>query len=275
MRKSLLLLVISICLLMGGSLCAQETSTDKLPAQVRKVISHVLKDDYLEVYKGKPYRIQLMGSAFGDVDGDGCTEVFLLIDPHYQQTAPIQVFRILKNGKVRRLREALAPGPLIHVDGKRLDTHSLGLAVDMQVNGMTPIAARATVKKMSDTANFVLFRNFIHSDMPDRPSGFIDVTDRDEFKGVDKCDGIQFSQPKDIEVGTIKGASGGLRLAALVGEDVYVYQITKITVEGFLEKKMIRLPCTKDVKRIIRQEDGCLAFRFEDENRNDVEIRLP
>ena len=107
MHRASLLLTFVLGLSMAPVVHAQDgNSSTQRPVEVAQVLDHVMKNDYPEVYQGKPYRLRLKSWAFGDVVGDGSIEVFLLIDPHYQQTAPIQVYRIGKDGKVQRLREA-------------------------------------------------------------------------------------------------------------------------------------------------------------------------
>jgi len=101
------------------------------------------------------------------------------------------------------------------------------------------------------------------------------MTDHDEFPDADKCEGFQFSKPSDIEVGTLKGVTGNPLLAVLVGRECYLYRITKITAEGFLEKQVTRIPCPSGVSRIIQAADGTLAFRFDDPKTPDKPVTLP
>lgn len=271
-----LLLACVLCMPMTLMMRAQDVkSSSQRPAEVDRVIDHVLKSDYPEVYQGKPYRLRLRGYSFGDINGDGCTEVFLLTDPNYHQSPPILIYQITKDGKIWRLREGLAPGPLVPFNLERMDTHTLGVAIDMnQVKGKTPDAPIRFAKELSKKMNVVYYRGFIHSDTSDRPQGFVDVSDREEFSGVDKCESLQFSQPIGIEVGRIKGIGGNPVLAALVGKEVYIYQFSGISPEGFLEKIMIRLICPTGTQAILRDKDGILAYRVEPGTR-DVAITLP
>lgn len=258
---------------------AQNPAPDTRPPEVKAVLDYVLKSDYPEVYNKKPYRIQLNGYALGDVDGDGAVEVFLLVDAHYQQTPTILIFRVTKNGAVQRLMEGLAPGPLVPINGKRLDAHTLGVALDATVGknekpGKLLEVARAMVKS-KDACNLVVYRNFFHADMPDNSRSFLDMTDHAEFPDADKCEGFQFSKPSDIEVGTLTGVTSKPQLAVLVGRECYLYRITKITADGFLEKQVTRIPCPDGATRIIRTADGNLAFRFDDPKTPDKALTLP
>lgn len=227
-----------------------------------------MKAEYPEVYKKQPYRFRIRGHALGDVDGDGNTEVFLLVDAHYQQTPSILIYRVSKDGTIRKLIEGLAPGPLIKPNGDRIDAHSMALAFDATAGKVNdPLKFRKIAldtMKGKTGCTMVVYPSFFHVDMPDHSRCFIDMTDREEVKSADKCEGIQFSKPSDIEVGNLKGVTGNPQLAVLVGRECYLYRITKITDEGFLEKQVRRIPCPEGATTIVRIQDGTLAFRFTD-----------
>jgi len=272
---------VTICLAVALSipLSAQNTTPENHPTQVKAVVDYLLKVEYPEVYKKQPYRIRMQGFALGDVDGDGITEVFLLVDPHYQQTPSILIYRVGKDGTVRKLIEGLAPGPLIQPNGDRIDAHSLGLAFDATVGKENnPMAFRKLVlstMKGETGCTMVLYPKFFHVDMPDHSRTFIDMTDRKEIKGLDTCEDIQFSKPSDIEVGKLKGVPGNPRLAVLVGRQCYLYRFTKITTEGFLEKQVTLIPCPDGATRIIQAADGTLAFQSNDPKTPDKPVALP
>lgn len=271
----------TICLsvVLGNQLTAQNTTPDRRPPQVKAVLDYLLKEEYPEVYKKQPYRVRMNGYALGDVDGDGNFEVFLLLDPHYQQTPTILIYRVSKDGTVKKLIEGLAPGPLVKPGGERIDAHSLGLALDATVkeknNPMKFRELAVETMKGETGCTMVIYPNFFHVDMPDHSRSFIDMTDHEEIKSADKCEGIQFSKPSDIEVGTLKGVPGNPQLAVLVGRECYLYRITKITAEGFLEKQVTRIPCPDGATRIIQAADGSLAFRFDDPKTPDKPVTLP
>lgn len=271
----------TICLSVALSipLPAQNTTPDNRPPQVKAVLDYLLKAEYPEVYKKQPYRVRMEGYALGDVDGDGNTEVFLLLDPHYQQTPSILIYRVGTDGTVRKLIEGFAPGPLIQPNGDRIDAHSMGLAFDATVGkDNAPIKFRKLAldtMKAETGCTMVVYPIFFHVDMPDHSRCFIDMSDRQEVKSADKCEGIQFSKPSDIEVGRLKGVPGNPQLAVLVGRECYLYRITKITAEGFLEKQMTRIPCPDGATRIVQAPDGTLAFRFENPKTPDKPVALP
>jgi hypothetical protein len=255
-------------LLLASPLGAQEQAGSAPPPPVQKVLDHLLERDYPEVYSGKHYRVRVRGWAVGDMKGDGRTQVFLLLDPHYQQTAPIQIFQLSPDGRVQRLREALAPGPLVPFNLERIDPHTLGTAIDLTgIEGKTADAPRRFAVELSKEMNVVYYRGFVHSDKPDRVSGsgyqFVDVSDREEFKGADKCLEIQFSQPEVLAIGKIQGAGESLYLAVSVAPEVYLYRITRITEEGLLEKQITRLPLPKDAIGLECSKAGFLSFRIQ------------
>jgi len=230
-------ILLSTCLLVS----AQEPTQ---PKEVAAVLGHILKNQYLEVYNDQHYRIRVRGWAYCDIDGDGLVEVFILIDPHYHQSAPIQIYRIQKDGSIQRLRESLAPGHLIARDDQRLDPHTMGLAFD--INAVKPESKYMDfAKKLSDKTHVVVYKNFIHSDQPKDEPGFLDMTSRDEFTSQDKCEFIQFSQPEAIEVGEYSKIPGAKVLAAMLKDEIVLYHIRKISPEGFLEKSITTIPRPK------------------------------
>ena len=247
-------ILLSTCLLAT----AQEHAQLK---EVAAVLGHILKNQYLEVYNDKNYRIRVNGFAYGDIDGDGQVEVFILIDPHYHQTAPIQIYRIQKNGSIQRLRESLAPGPLIARDDQRLDPHTLGLAVD--ILAVKPEAKYLPfAKTLSDKAHVVVYKNFLHSDIPKDEPGFLDMTTRNEFASQDKCEFLQFSQPEAIEVGEYSKIPGAKVLAAMMKDEIILYRISKISAEGFLEKSLTTIPRPRGSKSLLCLPGGQLGVEL-------------
>jgi hypothetical protein len=247
-------ILLSTCLLVS----AQEPSQ---PKEVAAVLAHILKNQYLEVYNDQHYRIRVRGWAYSDIDGDGLVEVFILIDPHYHQSAPIQIYRIQKNGSILRLRESLAPGRLIARDDQRLDPHTLALAVDM--TAVKPEGKYMNfAKSLSDKTHVVVYKNFIHSDMPKDEPGFLDMTSRDEFTSQDKCEFLQFSQPEAIEVGEYSKIPGAKVLAAMMKDEIILYRISKISPEGFLEKSITTIPRPRDSKFLLCLPNGQLGVEL-------------
>lgn len=55
----------------------------EMPAEVRAVINYLMEEEYPELFKEQPYRIQLRGYEIADVDRNGAKEVFLLVEPHF------------------------------------------------------------------------------------------------------------------------------------------------------------------------------------------------
>lgn len=244
-------ILLSTCLLATAQEPAQ-------PKEVAAVLGYILKNQYLEVYNDKHYRIRVRGYAYGDIDGDGLVEVFILIDPHYHQSAPIQIYQIQRNGSIQRLRESLAPGCLIPRDDQRLDPHTLGLAMD--IAAVKPESKYMDLaKKLSDKTHVVVYKNFIHSDMPKDEPGFLDMTSRGEFTSQDKCEFLQFSQPEAIEVGGYSKIPGVKIIAALMKDEIVLYRIQKISTEGFLDKSISTIPRPRGATTLLCLPNGQLG----------------
>jgi len=250
------------CLLVLLTACGTHAlaQAQDLPPELNQVLGHLLKkENYPESYKGVHYRVRVTGFALGDAASDGSRLAFLLINPHYHQTAPIQIYRIRANGEIQRINEALAPGPLIARDDQRLDAHTLGLGVDMGAakgpkgEDRLPVLARSGAAK----AHMVLYKHFVHMDLPDDVPGFVDVSDREEFADADKCEGFQFSQPGSI-------AAEGVQLAAMVGDEIDVYSIAHVGEDGLLDKTLVKFKRPDGAERLLRLPDGRIGLAFAD-----------
>ena len=104
------------------------------PPEIEAVRKFLLDKEYPELFD-KPYRTKIENAVRADLDGDGALEVVLHVMPHYRQSATIVIFRVDKELVVTRLKEGLAPGPLVPLSGTFLDSHSIGHAVDLTLNG--------------------------------------------------------------------------------------------------------------------------------------------
>lgn len=126
--------IIALTVMMLGLPGISFAEKPQYPPVLNEIMEYFTKgEDYPEVIKGKPYRIKAKGIAMADMDGDGRDEIFLAIKPHYRQSPSIIIFTRDKRGKLSRVKEGLAPGPLVAVTGDYIDDHTLGVGVDMTV----------------------------------------------------------------------------------------------------------------------------------------------
>lgn len=216
---------------------------DELPAEVSRVMQFIIKTEYLELYGGQYYKIRLRGYEVIDIDRDGTIEVFLMIYPHYHQTAPIVIYQI-KGNNVSRVFEALAPGPLVNRSGEYLDCHTMGLGIDAanildkenkQVNPDTIIA---WANKRGKQTNIVVYNKFIHIGVSEGKGSFVDMRHQKEFQDALNCEKFQFSCPDEMISGYLNDDSKNKYLICKVKDRLFIYKINKIRPDGIIDKEM-------------------------------------
>lgn len=210
------------------------------PPKVAAVQKYLLEKDYPERFGDRPYRVKVEDAIVADVDDDGNAEVILLVKPHYRQSPTIILFQVSRVLKVKRVMEGLAPGPLVPLSGDYLDSHTLGMAVDMAVEDMEkdPKKRKQAVSiALKEMGGVVEYRNFIHADgRTGKPPVYIDMTHLPAPQGA-TCESFEFSTIDAVQVGSRNDGSGNY-LLALVGKEFYMYKIHKITADGFLQKTL-------------------------------------
>ena len=222
-----------------GSLYAGDTSP-----KIEAVKQYLLKDDYPELFGDKPYRMRVNDIIEADVDGDGEDEVILHVTPHYLQSATIILFRVSKNLRVTRVTEGLAPGPLVPLTNDFIDSHTLGVGVDLTLGkDQSNPAKRREFSRLTleEMGGVVEYRNFIHMDGRKGKGFYVDMTNLAKPPAKDTCEAFEFSMPEAVSVISKKDGSGNYLVAA-VGKSIYVYKIHKIREDGFLEKTLTVMP---------------------------------
>lgn len=200
---------------------------------------YILERDYPEVFGKDHYKTRIEGVLDTDIDNDGHREIVVLFYPHYRQSAPILIYTISSDLKVKRVPEGLAPGPLERVSGDYLDSHTMGMAVDFEVKG-----AMATPETVLETATtngmngFVIYDSFFHMDHRSGSPTIIDMRGVKLPSKDHNCGSFEFSRVKQIAAGHIREDSSKNYLAAWVGDEIYVYLIHGISDRGLLEKKL-------------------------------------
>lgn len=212
-----------------------------LPPEVEAVREHILKKDYPELFKDQPYRTRIDDVLITDLDLDGQTEVVVQFWPHYRQSPSIIIYRFSKTLEVTRVKEGLAPGPLRPISGDYLDSHSLGMAVDFQFEGMQNDAAKRKALMnvaFSNFTNLVEYRTFFHVDARTGAGTYVDMSQIDIPGKAASCGHFEFSRVLQIAVGGVKSDRERNYLAAWVGKEIYVYLIKGFTEDGFLKKQL-------------------------------------
>jgi|GEM_PF-3621699 hypothetical protein len=230
-----------------------QTMNDQ-PADLQKVFNYILKTEYLELFgdSSSTHRFRLLDWAIADIDGDKKTEVFLLIHPYYGETAPIQVYQLDADGKVSRIREALAPGQPVVRSKECLSTHASGHGMDMTVEAnANNIKRRRFVEAgMKHGMTMIEFPRFFHSDHRSSiGGGYVDLT-HSTFRLEDtSCEAVQLARPSSIKVGQIKGRSGKY-LGVIVNKELWLYRITRIVDGTFIDKDVTIIKLPKDFIRL-------------------------
>ena len=215
----------------------------KLPEELIKVKKYILENDYPEVFGEENYRVAVDGFEIADFGNDGLVEVIILYRPHYLQSPTIVIYQIQKDGSVKRIREALAPGPLVKRTNDFLDSHELGEGADFDFFGK-PISyeERKTVAKMAVEKGglVVQYKNFMHMDGRKGKSTYIDMSHVEPFDSEQTCASFEFSKVDFIytAVGSREDNKNLGAILAKVGNQVYMYEIAGIDKDGYLDKKV-------------------------------------
>lgn len=240
-------LVSSIKIKFDETMSSDDPADEKLmatqPEEIRKIRDYILNEDYPELFEDKSYRAAIRDMRPIDFGKDGSTEIVVHFKPHYLQSPTIVIYQIDEHGEVRRIREGLAPGPLVERGADFLDSHELGAAVDFTTSGKSLSAAerRQLIKKATDNSGFgmiVQYRDFFHADSRNGSPSYIDMTHVEPFSTDKDCANFEFSEVERISVGYRKGESDIGVIAALVGDEIYVYEIRSISDDGFLDKHL-------------------------------------
>jgi hypothetical protein len=217
---------------------AAQAADASLSQKVEAFRKYLLETDYPEVFGDEQYRVRVEDVVVADVDNDGQEDVIALMQPHYRQSATILIYKVSSVLKLTRVREGLAPGPVQPLTGDYLDSHALGEAVDMTVQGKddTPKGRAALLDAaLKNFGGVVQYDGFLHGDARHGPSYFIDMTRAQKLPKPGTCDGFEFSTVKDIAVGALQGEQKKV-LVAWVGNELWVYRIAKVREDGLLDK---------------------------------------
>ena len=233
MRRALALFLLLSSLLFG---CAFGQQRDPRLEAVQK---YVLGKDYPEVFGENRYKTRIENVLDVDVDNDGSREIVVLYYPHYRQSAPIVIYKISADLKVTKVTEGLAPGSLQKLSGDYIDSHTLGKAADFEIEARntTPEKVLQIVAK-DGMGGLVAYDSFFHMDGRTGSSAFIDMRGVKLPSSKHDCESFEFSRVKQISVGHLREDSARNYLAAWVGDEIYVYLIRGVSIEGMLNKQL-------------------------------------
>ncbi len=234
-----------------------------LPSDLQKVFNYILKSEYLEMFtdSSQAFQPRTVDWAISNIDGDNSTEVFLLINPYFAETAPIYIYQIAVDGGVTRVKEALAPGQPIPRNSHQPSGHSGGQGMDMTLEGKTTLQRKRKFVEtsMKHGMTVVEFPNFFHGDhRASLGGGYVDLRHAKKTFDEPSCESVQLARPSALQVGKIKGKQGNI-LAVVVDKEIWLYRISRIPEDGFLEKKIATIKLPKDFVRFDRTSE---FFRY-------------
>jgi len=238
------------------SLCFSyaQKKVEDYPKKVQIVFEYILKEDYPELIKKNSYQIRPVRYSIFDIDQDGNEEVFLQTFTHYKQSPSIRIYSVNDLNEVQLFIEGLAPGFLEKNNPEQdyFDTHSTGSAVDLTLGERTPEKIKGFTKSsINNGFSTIIFNDFIHNDKRESSEFYLDLSYLKTIDGSKSCKSFQFAFPDDIIAGKI---NEGNYFIAKVKNNLFVYQISKISDKGFLEKKVEIIDCPEDFKKFISGE---------------------
>lgn len=241
------------------------------PPVVEQVLEYVETERPLEVFLDTVYPTQVRDFALLDIGQDDVPEVVLWVRPHFRQTPTIVLYTVDPETGPRRIREGLAPGPLIAVSGHYGDTHTHGIGIDMTVEGEDPVDPKALARVSNSLGmHMVWYGGFSHADMRSEP-GFIDMSHRQLPVPDNTCAGFEFTAPEAIGAGPLRGDDETEYLVVLAGPEVEVYRISGIDEDGFLEKERWLLERPPGVVDLVVLEVGHVAYVMGDGEVREIE----
>lgn len=235
-----------------------------LPASVAAVQKYMLEQDYPEAFGDKHYKTKIQNVVVSDLDGDGQAEVIVHFMPHYRQSPTIVIYRVTSDMKVKRVTEALAPGPLVRLTGNFLDSHTLGAAADMTAGaqqGDANVRRKFVDALLNSKASVVEYVNFFHMDGREGGGAYIDMTSLAVPPAKETCEDFEFSTVQQISAGIVPALGKGMLLAAWVPTKVYLYRIKSFAASGMLEKEVWAVDLPKDFNGFLPGVDGPMKYR--------------
>jgi len=227
--------IILLPILLAVSAFIQQTPESAFVAHVR---SDLLRHP-VEIVSADTVPTVVRGRAFLDVDGDGQAELFLAIAPKYRQTATLVIYRHLDSTRVERLYEGLAPGRLVAVSGRQIDTHTLGNGIDMSVEGGADTTVVTKLLRMARERQMqiVQYPAFFHVDQRPGAASYVDEGSQPLPATEKTCEPFEFEPIEALETGVLGADTATKYLAVLTRTTIDIYRFNGVTSDGRLLKR--------------------------------------
>ena len=244
------------------------------PPDVQAVFRYLLANDVPEQYGNIKVKLRPRGYEIVDIDQDGTREVFFWSAPHYHQTAPVLIYQVFDDGSVKRVKEGLAPGPLVDLTGELGDSHRTGYAADEQIPNASPGDLSLMVK------SFVRFRmqvveysHFYHTARAGDAGGYLDMTHQKRFTEEDRNSCLEFQLSRTMAIGSGRiGDSEYPFFVALAGDTIDIYRIKGIDRFGFLDKTIWRIDKPDDFNGFVKGVDQTIRYWNENNEQKLLEV---
>ena len=255
------------------------------PAEVSAVRRYLADVEPPERFGDEQLPVRVRGFAVWDLDGDGTPEVVLWTDPYYRQSPTITLFSVAAGGKVRRLLEGLAPGPLVPATLDRRDPHVAGQGADVVDRTALAAGTDAPVDRQRADAfgrdaasaahkrglHVVRYPLFVHTDGR-KDIGYVDLSQEPStFATATSCAGFDFVPVEDVALGTLGGDPGGRYVAVTAGGRLDLYRIDRILRDGTLQKRRWTAAKPADFVRFAGHSGGTITY----ETRTGTLVPLP
>ncbi len=213
--------------------------------------------------------------ALLDIDRDGRPEIFIAIAPKYRQTATIVIYKMVDDNRVQRLYEGLAPGKLVPVSNRQIDTHTLGNGIDMTIEGGadSSMGVRLLATARTQGMQIVRYPNFFHVDERSQAAQYVDIASASPGFHETTCESFEFSPVEALASGRVGSDTVGRYLAALTPAEVVFYRLRGISSDGRLQKTSWSVPRPDGLVKLQVTIDGLIVGVSSDGRR--VPLTLP
>lgn len=249
------------------AVCAAEADVAAVTSDLDLVKTYMLAKDYPEQFGGKSYHVKIEDALVAPVLNDGTHDVVVLVTPNYRQSATVLIYKIAQDHSVSRVTEGLAPGPLVPVSGKYLDSHAIGQGFDVQASkGQGDPATQANLIKagLKTLGGMVLYRNFTHGDSRNGSPWFVDMSDVESPLEADNCSKFEFSLVDQLAAGEVAGGGKQLYLVASVGKQLYFYVFDGLRKDGLLNKRKWVTPLPAGFKQFVADYPSAIEYLTDD-----------
>lgn len=197
-------------------------------------------NDYPELFEDRPYRLKIEGLAIGDLDSDGVDEVVLQFKPHYLQSPTIVIFRVDDKMNVTRVIEGLAPGPVKAISGDYLDSHTMGLGVDIEIKAEDAGKQddiRLVSEMLRQFGGVVEYPGWYHLDNRTGKGMYLDMRHANIPDNKHNCENFEFSTVQQIQIASRNGEKGN-HLLVYADNKLYAYRIHQFLDNGLIKKEL-------------------------------------